>query len=383
MNALSRISSLVPLALAGLSIACGDASSEPVAQTEEALTPITCSSTVTSRCWEPRANIQAGAYAYFPYEYKRVVFADAKAPKNIFMNTLGGPPVGYKSHPQGLPSNTRWLTILTPYGDDATIWILGEDSKVRVSNGVVGKNIGVDDNFSTVTTLADPISTTGATLCLREIEAVRIPGLHVLGLTVVARSCDGKLYRYVSGKWKPAADDAALSGLPNTTYSSVSSLSTTGATFLTQGGDFWRAMTGTVSRSGTITYDAPVKANRLQVDGVYLQVHPIGGKYVLTNAGDGTCEIGSCSGDADRIYSYDFSSGRWTRFNRGLPWYPTSVSDLGECSRIPSLACDPEGSLPTGCGTCYAKYPYFYDIADFGSGLALQHRSSWLFRYRP
>ncbi|MFZ5893142.1 MAG: hypothetical protein ACOY0T_18935 [Myxococcota bacterium] len=369
---------------------------ETTAQTEQAQTAVYCATSTSRLCWENHTNIQAAA-TFSPVGTSSppaIAFTDAKGrPDRVLIDDPAGAHVGFLDFPNGLPIATRWITSYSATGGVDIVLMLGSDSVLRSSSGAAWKRVADGGtNFGRVRVVAEPIATTGEPLVIDQVVATYLPNIFASSPTVVALASK-KLYELSGTRWRPAAHSPALQAFASTLkFVSISRHTGPGggATFLTDTGDVWRAMTGVMDQSGKVTYALPLKANPLVVNGVLLRPRALGGRYIVTNAGNGTCAVGGCSGDDDRIYSYDFSTGLWSRFNGGaLPYYPLSISDLGTCTTTSggSMGCDPLGVKPAACGqnTCFALYPYYGSrIIDVpGGGVALRHRFSWIFRYRP
>jgi len=80
----------------------------------------------------------------------------------------------------------------------------------------------------------------------------------------------------------------------------------------------------------------------------------VGGRYVITNAGNGTCTPGvGCSGDDDRFYRYDPAINRWIRHTGGTWSVPQADDGL-------------------------SGNQYYTAIVDTGTGFMVRHAFSWM-----
>jgi hypothetical protein len=266
--------------------------------------------------------------------------------------------------------------------------MLGENGKIYLSSGAIPPPSPNGVDWATITSKTPKLAD-NTTLCLFEIEVVRVPAPALSGSTI-GLGCDLKLYYKKGDIWESLNLHPGYQSLPtNVTYKHVSRMGAEmGATFVTSQNDIWMAGKGSYdARTNSTTWQQAVKLPAIRKDSrTTLKPHRVGGRYVITEAGNGTCTAGgACDGDDDRIYWYDEAAGAWKRFTGGLPWYPQSVVDLGKCTNSVN-GCDPAQPAPTGCGTCERFYPYYENIRQVGgagaSDFAVWNLFSWVYRWR-
>jgi len=377
---LNRIScSLMIVAVLANSIACsGDGGSnsavvdgdpESVGVASQAVNVSYCANASSTGCWEDKGPPdQAVDFSFFNIKEGGKVFAEIKTnPQgqyvwNKALFRTAGAPLGYASHPSGLPANIRSITTFSN-GSYGTAMMLAEDGKIYSASGAIPPPTALNGvDWATVTSTT-PKNAANQTLCLREIEYVRIPAPSALAANALALGCDGKLYHSDGGVWKGINTHPAYQTLPtDVTYTHFSRMgSELGATFVTSANRVWLAGRGSFNiMTSTTTWEAPIQLPLIKnSSGATLSPLKVGGRFAVTTAGNGTCVAGStCNGDSDRVYWYDFSAGTWKRFIYTLPWYPQQQADIG-------------------------YYPYYDAVSQVGGAdFALHHAFSWIFRWR-
>lgn len=368
-----------------------------------------CANSSSATCWENRAD-QQYVYTYLD-NYKFYVVAGSSNHVRVAQSDIGGGwEIGTHSHPGGLAAGAISITSFRPAGAIFDVYVLDSNSVTYRSRGQVPPTKDID--FTTYTSVVEAKRTDGTSLCLQEIDHMLVPMPNPAGI-LVGLGCDGKLYRSSGTRWASLQSySSGYASLPtNVTFTHISRTGL-GGTFVASAGQVWLAGQGTWNGT-SVVWQAPKTLPALPADaaGKSMQIitvggkPAVGGKYVLTNAGNGgVCTADEyCDGDADRIYSYDSVSNTWKRFTPSVPWVP-SFGDLGRCDSSQTIGqCtattaddDPSRYIsPNGCPMtqasitspsccCKNAFPFFEGIQQLlGGGLAVLHENSWVFRYRP
>lgn len=369
---------------------------------EDALTLNTCPTNTSKGCWERRGN---GQQFDFTYLDGVKFFQRAISPSLVYTTHSDNDmyfPIGWKTNVAGFPSGVKSITAHKPAAPTGRVYVLAGNNVTYYSTGNVPPNYQNQD-FSTYSMAVEAKKTDGSNLCLNEIEFVQTPAPVPTGI-LVALGCDNRLYYKSGTKWTTLQSHSGYASLPtNVTYTHISRTGL-GATFVTSTNDIWLAGHGTFSYNDGITYSAPKKLPALKdTDGNSMVAKWVGGRYVITNKGNGTCpgNGGICDGDAHRVYYYDIPSNSWKRFTAGVPWTPDFIETgycdpnkwVGQCTAttaddnrdlmIKPVSCPyPLASQePTCC--CKNAFPFFDGIQEVGGAPALHHANSWVFRYRP
>ncbi len=395
MISIRGVSLVVGLCLGLSGFACSSASPEDdgVVAVVESRLETTCANSSVHGCWESGGNVQStAAFAFIGDAPNKVFDRILDTTMVVIGDNQATYPVGFTDATRASPKSIA--TFEYPGNNTGTIFMLGTDNVLRGSAGNRNQLVQFGGtNFGHVSVYAQPHAATGETLLLKQIAAVQVANLYAVDIRLFALTTDDKFYMYSSSTWIRAADSFWLANLPvlqaGEHWSSIRAQSGPGggATILSSLGNMYRIASGTIQDSGDVTLNVPLKAKPLVVGGRTLKVLQLGGRYAITDAGDGTCTVNGCSGDTDRIYSYDFGSQTWSHAaGSTLPYRPAALSDLGYCG---AQACDPtipvsSQSQCTAGTTCRAYYPFYLDVMDLGSkGLAVRVSYSRIFRYRP
>lgn len=265
----------------------------------------------------------------------------------------------------GLPMNGKSVAVQTAFGT-VTVFALTVDNVVRYSTGTAASQTSPDGtNFAHWNVYMQPLDTQGASVCLKKIVSVTQPTSFGQGRLLVGLTCGGGLV--VQGavgtekRWMPASQHPGFVNLPSLVWRDISHDKNGGATILSESSrDVYRAGVGWItSGSGTVSWSPVTKLPQIFRNGTRIVPTQVGGRFVITNAGQTSagnevCTLGvGCNGDDDRFYRYDQTTNTWLRHTGGTWNVPTAQADL-----------------TTG--------PYYTAIVDTGTGFMVRHAFSWM-----
>jgi len=341
------------LTLAALTFGCGAAESSgeaEVGETQAAVLGPSCNgSSVTTNCWTGTGSHQVRAfdeYKGFRW-YVRATNPAMYTSVYTWDDTSGGSwPAGYLDNNGDLPSPVISVAVnLT--SAIGTVYALSEDGVVHSAFGRSATEHLTSPNgsdFGHWAVSIQPFDKSGTRLSLRQIVSLHLPTNFGQGVMLLALDFAGRVYvqdAIASGerRWMPAAQHPGFSGLPTSvTWTEISRVVGGGAYLLANSGVIYQAATGTITSSdGTVTWNPVVALPRIVVSGpfglpVILSPAHVGGRYVITNVGSGsTCTVGvGCSDDRYRFVRFDPATSHWQVVGGGVPFVPTSTSDLME-----------------------------------------------------
>jgi len=361
-----RIRATAMLAIAALAMSCSDGElvggGGDVSVASEAVVGPRCSSTVTHQCWGGISQGQAMAFDDFGgFKW----FIRALTPTDVW-------PIGqfwtagyadtFLRPAGGLPSPGKSVAAHTAFGI-GTVFALSQDNVVRYSTGKPAASQLQPDgtNFAHWNVFIQPLDKDGVSLCLSKIVSLGLPTQFGQGRLLTALSCSGALYVQdqvgAERRWMPASQHPGFVGLPSLVWSDISH-DRGGASLLSSSSrDVYRAAVGFItSGAGAVSWSPVTKLPQIFRNGTRLIPNKVGGRWVITTAGDGTCTVNvGCSGDDDRFYRFDATAGTWVRHTAGMGWRPTGQADI-----MPNLS------------------PYDRAIVDNPTGFTELHAFSWM-----
>src|SRR6185369_11779597 len=210
--------------------------------------------------------------------------------------------------------------VQTAFGT-VTVFALTIDNVVRYSTGTAASQTSPDGtHFAHWNVYMQPLDTQGASVCLNKIVAVNLPTSFGQGRLLVGLTCTGTLL--VQGsvgserRWMPASQHPGFVGLPSLVWRDISHDKNGGATILSESSrEVYRAAVGSInSGSGSVSWSPVFKLPQVVRNGFRKIPTQVGGRFVITNAGQDAagneiCVLGAgCNGDPDRFYRYDLTT---------------------------------------------------------------------------
>lgn len=320
---------------------------EPVGETQQPFLGRTCTSNTGVNCWMvgySGPNFRTMAFGYRlgcgvqssgngsgGYTYRKVWCGGSDG---AFPN-----PAAWGETNSEAPNDIKSIAIMDPFPFDTSVYILGNDNVVRRTTGDVTISWFGGTNFKNYFVHTAAATNTGGSICLQKIDVVTLPSIGGPNKVLVGLTCGGKLvysgFQGSSRVWFPSTNALPWSNLSSSlsfTDMGHSSNDTHRLYLLDTTKRVWRVGAGTANpMSGIITWSAAQKLP-LAVSPLGLTVNPIavGGRFIITDAGNGQCsQIGQpCWGDEDRFYWFANSRGEYVRQETGTASLPGSPADV-------------------------------------------------------
>jgi hypothetical protein len=247
---------------------------------------------------------------------------------------------GYSVANNIVPGGVRSIALGVPsiYDGSTNLYVLGTDSVVRYASGkpAVSLDAWYTGHFKTFYTHLPAKLTSGEAVCIKKIALVRTPSRYASAQRLLGLSCSGGKLYVASGTsgWlnHPEAGAPWSSLAPGAVISDISH-GLLGA-YLLSNDRVLLIGSGSVDADGTVHYTSKILP--VLPDG--LKPTAVGGPWVITNSGGGSCaaNASSCPGDAKRIYRYDSGTNTWT-IPAGLVM-PNPDIDIGDPLIVPFTA---------------------------------------------
>jgi hypothetical protein len=221
------------------------------------------------------------------------------------------------------------------YDGRASVYVLGNDNVVRYASGnpVATTATWYTGHFKTYYNYIPAKMTNGAAACIKKIAVIRTPSYYSPSTAILGLSCAGKIYVAAgSAGWNTAANAGVpWNAVPAAETFTDISHGTVGAYLLADWGRPYLLGGGTLD-----ALNNPIYENRwiLGLPG-NLKATAVGGPYVITNAGGGSClpNANSCPGDDKRVYKYDIYTNSW-KIPTGLYMRDPQI-DIGDPEVVP------------------------------------------------
>jgi len=246
----------------------------------------------------------------------------------------GGAPMGYMDEPGDLAVTSGFDTghgslknlvksiALQDVSGTVCVYVLGTDNVTWVTCGNAYSNWPNGTDFAKYTKLVAPITSTGATVCLRKLVEVLGPGVFPVN-NLVALGCDGKIYQAThpgsSWVWSPGSTIAPWNMLPSRTWTDISDGDASVGTFLVSStNEIWIVGIGSQPVGGAVSYVAPIQTGTLFTGGVAYAPKSIGKSVVISSD--------------SRIWTYLPSLNKWSRTGIGIPVAASSLNSVANAS---------------------------------------------------
>jgi|GEM_PF-2836509 len=240
---------------------------------------------------------------------------EALGPRVAASTWMGNLPNGIKG-PSSSKARAKSIAVSVPIMGAAVLYVLGRDNVVRASSGRLEmKEPWLDRKaFQSFGVSVKAETTSGTPLVIKEIASIGLPS-HYGASQLIALASDGYVYLKSASQWRrvDANSPAPFNAIPNNKFREISRGSKLGGYLLDDA-------TSRVFLVGAGTYD---HQNFIaHYDNRWLPSLPngllaanVGGPFVLTNAGDGSCAVGatSCPGDDKRVYQFNLSTNTWVK----------------------------------------------------------------------
>lgn len=241
---------------------------------------------------------------------------ESLGPRIAAATWMGNLPNGIKG-PSSSKARAKSIAVSVPVMGVATLYVLGKDNVVRSSSSRLEMNKPWLERkaFQSFDVTVKAQTTSGSPLVIKEIVSVGLPS-HSGASQLIALASDGFIYLKTGNQWRrvDANSPAPFNSIPaNNKFREISRGGKLGGYLLDDA-------TSRVFLVGAGTYDhqnyiahydnrwLPPLPNGL------LATH-VGGPFVLTNTGNGSCSVGatSCPGDDRRVFQYNFSTNTWVK----------------------------------------------------------------------
>jgi hypothetical protein len=229
---------------------------------------------------------------------------------------------GYPSVPGG---GIKSISVSAPIAQNAAVYMLGNDNKVRIATGSTAVPWFTAGNFDTVRDYISNVSDSGISLCLKQISTIVLPSRYGPSRALVALDCAGNVYvKGINSQnqwvWKTAASSGApWNGTPRGTWLEISH-GPVGAYLLARDNTVALMATGTANIDGSVTWASPQWLPRTGLISA-LTIKHVGGPFVLGDVAGDSCTSLACAFDSLRVY-------RWsgTQYVRKPGIQPSSTS---------------------------------------------------------